>query len=183
MSSTAFDLHHRFAYQLATVIAQVDDWTVATPVPDWSTEDTDHHLLTWLPPVLHNWSGITLAEPVGGLGSRWTACTTVIDSILGDPGQASMPVHTAPFAGPSVETILDMVYTPDVYMHGLDLARASGLPAVVDPEYATNLLVGMRQMGDYLRTGGQYGPEFPPATIVPTNQWLYIGRDPAWSQA
>lgn len=90
--------------------------------------------------------------------------------------------HSA-FAGSSVETILDMVYTPDVYMHGLDLARASGLPAVVDPEYATNLLVGMRQMGDYLRTGGQYGPEFPPATIVPTNQWLYIGRDPAWSQA
>lgn len=93
-----------------------------------------------------------------------------------------MSVHTGPFAGRSVEAILDMVYTPDVYMHGLDLARATGLPVAVDPEYAANLLAGMRQMGDYLRAGGQYGPEFPTSSNDPIDQLMaFIGRDPAWN--
>ncbi len=93
-----------------------------------------------------------------------------------------MSVHTGPFVGHSVEAVLDMVYTPHVYMHGPDLARATGLPAAVDPEYAAKLLAGMRQMGDYLRTGGQYGPEFPTSSNDPIDQLMaFIGRDPARS--
>lgn len=159
----------------------VSDWTAPTPVAGWSTADVVEHLLGWLPGALNAWAGLQLPDLEADLGARWAARADAVDAVLGDSNRATMTLPTGPFAGRQLAGVIDMIYTPDVYMHGLDLARAVGADTRFDPDFAADLLAGMRQMGDALRVGGQYGPAFPVDSDDPVDQLMaHIGRDPAW---
>jgi len=68
-------------------------------------------------------------------------------------------------------------------MHTWDLARATGQDDRLDPGFCAQLLGGMEQMEEVIRSSGQYGPrvEVPAGTDTQTRLLGFIGRDPFWS--
>ena len=63
-------------------------------------------------------------------------------------------VMTGEFAHPmagtmTVEAAIDMLVTPDVFMHSWDLARASGQSVTLDTDYAAGLLSGMEGIEEH----------------------------------
>ena len=94
-------------------------------------------------------------------------------------------VMTGEFAHPmagtmTVEAAIDMLVTPDVFMHSWDLARASGQSVTLDTDYAAGLLSGMEGIEDMLRASGHYGQrvDVPADADVATRLIAFIGRDP-----
>jgi len=71
-----------------------------------------------------------------------------------------------------------------VFMHTWDLARATGQDDRLDPDFCAELLGGMEQMEQVIRSSGQYGPrvEVPPDADTQTRLLGFIGRDPFWCQ-
>lgn len=68
----------------------------------------------------------------------------------------------------------------DTYVHGLDLAVATGQEDKVDPEMAETALALAKEMGlDKFRMPGVFGPEVPCAeTTTPHRRLLaFLGRD------
>ena len=88
-----------------------------------------------------------------------------------------------PMAGTmTVGTAIDMLVTPDIFMHSWDLARASGQAVTLDPDYSTLLLTGLEGIEDMLRASGHYGQrvDVPADADVTTRLIAFIGRDPHW---
>jgi uncharacterized protein (TIGR03086 family) len=75
---------------------------------------------------------------------------------------------------------VDRFYTPDVFMHTWDLARATGQDESLDPGKCAELLEGMLPIDDLLRRSGQYGPrvDVPESADVQTRLLAFIGRTP-----
>ena len=91
---------------------------------------------------------------------------------------------THPFIGTlQLSQAVDRFYTSDIFMHSWDLARAGGQDARLDEDFAGELLGGMAQMEDVLRSSGQYGAPVAVAADAPVVDRLmgFIGRDPAWA--
>lgn len=176
--------HHALrAQRFGAVIAAVPDWDAPTPVSAWKAGDVVEHLLSWPIGVLRDWADIELTdEPSASLADRWSARSRELQSALNDPSVAGHVVADGPFAGSTAAQLVDRIYTADVFMHTWDLARAAGAAYPEDPAYATQLLNGMRQMEDVLRSSGHYGPAHPATSDDPTNQLIaFIGRDPDWT--
>ncbi len=91
---------------------------------------------------------------------------------------------THPYAGTHrLADAIDRFYSADVFMHSWDLARATGQEVELDADFAAQLLAGMAQMEDVLRSSGQYGAPVPVAADAPVVDRLvgFIGRDPGWT--
>jgi hypothetical protein len=67
-------------------------------------------------------------------------------------------------------------------MHTWDLSRATGQDDRLDPGFCAQLLGGMEQMEEAIRSSGQYGPrvEVPGDSDTQTRLLGFIGRDPFW---
>lgn len=170
----------------AGLVAAVTDWEAPAPVDGWRARDVVFHLVDWIPGVLRDGAGVDLPrrdpdvpDPVGD----WARFDTALRAVLARP-----EVMGAPFAHPMAGTMpfpaaLDMLVTPDVFLHSWDLARASGQPVALDPDYCTALLTGMEGIEEMLRSSGHYGQrvDVPADADVQTRLIAFIGRDPAWS--
>ena len=102
--------------------------------------------------------------------------------MLDDPTRAEA-TFTHPMAGTHrLADAIDRFYTTDVLMHRWDLAAAVGVAHALDPDTCADLLDGMAQMEDLLRSSGQYGPAVPVADDAnPVDRLMaFIGRDPSW---
>ena len=68
-------------------------------------------------------------------------------------------------------------------MHTWDLARATGQDDRLDQDFCAQLLAGMSQMEELLRSSGQYGPAVPvPEDASVQDRMIgFIGRDPSWT--
>lgn len=176
------DRHADVAGTFGALIAQITNWDAPTPVAEWQARDIVEHLITWPMPVLSAWAGLHLADdPTASLARRWEERTTTLQAVLDDPAQASRTVDEGPFAGQSIALTIDRAYTADVFMHTWDLARATGQPIQLDPDYAQELLDGLRSMEDVLRDSGQYGPAHPTDSDDPVDQLMaFIGRNTRW---
>lgn len=169
------------ADRFGEVVSAVTDWDAPTPVPEWRARDVVGHLTTWLPGLLSS-DGIEL--PVGDhehpVGS-WQALDTALRTLLAqDP--------TRPFSHPmagegTVTEIVARLFTPDVFLHTWDLARASGQPDRLDGDRCTAMLDGMRSIEPMLRASGQFGVQQPePDDADPTDRLIaFVGRDPRWT--
>jgi uncharacterized protein (TIGR03086 family) len=183
--SNASEHHARVTGEFTKLVLGTTDWDAPSPVADWQAHDVVEHLLTWLPHVVQAWMGIELTDaPDVGWAERWQLRCAAVQGLLDDPATSTKVVETGPFGGQTFADVIDRIYTPDVYMHSWDLARATGQPVELDPGTARGMLDGMRGMEQMLRESGQYGPAHPTASSDPVDQLMgFIGRDPEWRPA
>ena len=180
---SASAVHRRLAGTFGERVEGVRDWDVPTPVDGWVARDVVDHLVTWLPHFLDR-GGVTLPpgpvvadDPVAAWAHHATAVQELLDSPRADEE------FTHPHVGTHV--LADAVttfYTPDVFMHTWDLARATGQDDTLDPAFCEALLAGMTPIEQLLRDSGQYGPAVQvPADARAQDRLIgFIGRDPSW---
>lgn len=175
--------HALVAGEFSRLVAGTPDWSAPAPVDGWSARDVVDHLVTWFPGFLAA-GGVelvpgpaTAADPV----AAWQHHADGVQALLAARGDEEL---THPFVGTlPLAVAVDRFYTADVFMHSWDLARAGGQDAHLDEDLAGDLLGGMEQMEDVLRSSGQYGAPVPVAADAPVVDRLmgFIGRDPAWA--
>lgn len=173
------------AYAAAGFSAAVDavtDWSAPTPVAAWTARDVVGHLIEWLPGFLSNGAGVELL-PVSvedDPAAAWQVRTAEVQALLDMPGDR---IYRSDFLGEKpLAAAIDQFYTADVFMHTWDLARAAGVDPDLDEGRCEEFLGGLRQMGDALRVGDQFGPEIEvPAGASAQDRLIgFIGRDPNW---
>lgn len=177
--------HRRFAAEFTRTVEGVapDGWDAPSPVEGWVARDVVRHLVEWLPAFLRSAVGIELPtgpsvddDPVGA----WRSHTDAVQALLEDPSIADQE-HDLPHIGRmGVGRAIDTIYTPDVFLHRWDLARATGQDERLDEATCAEMLAGMLPLEEVLRASGQYGPrvEVPEDADVQTKLLAFIGRTP-----
>ncbi|NHN56912.1 TIGR03086 family protein [Calidifontibacter sp. DB0510] len=176
--TAAAERHQQFAATFASVIEATTDWDAQSPVPDWKAKDVVDHLLGWLPPLVSAWSTTSLADASGDTAAeRWAGRAAEVQTLLDDPARSAEPVSTGPFAGQPLGDVIDRIYVSDIFMHTWDLARAGGITVQLDPDFARQMLAGMREIESVLRESGQYGPATHTDSTDPVDQLMaFVGR-------
>lgn len=181
---TVAERHRRIANDFADLAQRVTDWGGPAPVAGWTARDVVDHLVTWLPGFLSG-GGVefpagpaTADDPVSG----WISHAEAVQALLDDPERAAAPFSHPQVGSMQTSEAVDRFYTPDVFMHTWDLARATGQDVTLEPELCSQLLAGMEAMEELMRSSGQYGPKVEvPADADPTTRLIgFIGRDPSW---
>lgn len=158
-------------------------WDAPVPVEGWVATDVVRHLVEWLPAFLGRSTGIVLPagpsvddDPVGA----WQTQTDGVQALLDDPASADREFDFPYIGRMSLAQAIAMVYTPDVFMHRWDLARATGQDETLDARRCEQMLEGMLPMDEVLRQSGQCGPrvEVPGDADVQTRLLAFIGRTP-----
>jgi len=180
---------HRQVCQLFTDrVRGTRRWNVPAPVAGWAARDIVRHLTQWLPGFLSAGAAIELPsgpsvddDPV----AAWQIHCAAVQALLDDPATADRDLanpHTGTLA---LDRAIDQFYTADVFMHTWDLARATGQDDRLDPGFCAQLLAGMEQMEEVIRSSGQYGVrvEVPGNADSQTRLLGFIGRDPFWTPA
>lgn len=169
------------------IVAGTTDWGAQSPVAEWKARDVVWHLVDWVPGLIHAGTGIQLptraAASVDPAGD-WGRFDTAFRALLMDPATASTG-FTHPQAGSMpLGTAIDMMITPDVFMHSWDLAQATGQQVDLDQDFAAGLLAGMQGIDEMLRASGQYGAKVavPGDVDAVTSLMAFVGRDPQWRQ-
>jgi uncharacterized protein (TIGR03086 family) len=177
--------HRQVAADFTKVVAAVDDdrWDSPAPVEGWVARDVVRHLVEWLPAFLEGTTGIVLpagpsvdADPAGA----WRAHAEGVQALLDDRATAERHHDFPHIGGMTLGQAIAMIYTPDVFLHRWDLARATGGDETLDPDRCSMMLEGMLALDDVLRQSGQYGPkvEVPEDADPQTKLLGFIGRTP-----
>lgn len=144
------------------------------------------HLTGWFPPFLSAGAGIQLPggpsvdeDPV----SAWRAHCDAVQALLDDPATQDRVLANPHIGELPLDRAVDQFYTADVFMHTWDLARATGQDDRLDAGLCGELLAGMEQFEEAMRSSGQYGARVEvPKDAGPQARLLgFIGRDPFWS--
>lgn len=175
------DVSHRFS----EIVAVVSNWQAPTPVAGWIARDVVEHLVEWFPAFLAS-GGVSLpAGPDAALdpANAWKVLTEAVQALLDDVERSRMPFSHPMVGTHRLEEAIDRFYTPDVFMHSWDLARAAGVDPQLDERFCAVLLEGMEPMDELLRSSGQFGPRVPVADNADAAARLvaFIGRDPQWT--
>ena len=186
-SETPAARHRRVAAGFTAAVESVTDWDAPSPVDGWVARDVVVHLTTWLPDFLENNLGSTFAHrvsPERNPAEAWEFQTNAVQQMLDDPTVANTEVTSAHLGRMTVASCLDMIYTPDVFMHSWDLGRSAGIDCTLDPAYCSQLLAGIQQMDQAMRDSGHYGPKtsVPDTADAQTKLLAFIGRDPEWTK-
>jgi len=159
------------------------DWDAPSPVEGWATRDVVRHLVEWFPGFVESGAGVRLPsgpsvddDPVGA----WLVQSEAIQVLLDDPDTSGKTLSNPHIGEIPLDEAVNNFYTADVFMHSWDLARASGQDETLDPDKCAELLAGMEQYEDAMRSSGQYGPrvEVPADADVQTRLLAFIGRQP-----
>jgi uncharacterized protein (TIGR03086 family) len=178
----------RYAVVAAAFTDRVEgttDWDAPSPVVGWAARDVVWHLVDWIPDVLR--VGASPDLPRRDLATSdppadWARFNNAMLAIVGDT-EITESEFAHPMAGTMpVQTAIDMLVTPDVFLHSWDLDRAMRQSIVLDAGYAGALLAGMEGIEDMLRSSGHYDPRVGTAADadVRTRLIAFIGRDPNW---
>jgi uncharacterized protein (TIGR03086 family) len=167
------------------LVTGTTDWNSPSPVAGWSARDIVWHLVDWIPNVLFEGAAIELPRrnpEVPDPSADWTEFNDGMRSVLARPGFAE-----GTFAHPMAGTMplgaaIDMLVTPDIFMHSWDLARATQQPIALDADYSAALLAGMEGVDEMLRSSGHYGQrvDVPDDADSARRLIAFIGRDPDW---
>lgn len=177
--------HRRFAGAFTDLVRGTTDWDAPAPVPGWTSRDVVCHLVEWFPAFLAG-GDVRLGpgpSPAADPVAAWIHHAAAVQALLDDPATEQRR-FSHPVAGTHwLAVAIDRFYTPDVFMHCWDLARATGQHYAMDAGYAAELLDGMQSMEQVIRSSGQYGHAVPvPADAsVPDRLLGFIGRDPYWT--
>lgn len=176
--------HAVVAGHFSELVDATADWEAPTPVAGWTARDVVAHLTTWFPGFLQSGAAIELPPGAGDPVTAWQRQTRAIQEILDNPELAGRPFSHRHSDRIPVCDAIDQFYTPDVFMHTWDLARATGQPDDLDLDFCAFLLAGMEPFEEAMRSSGQYGQAVPvPSDADPQTRMLgFIGRDPFWSK-
>ncbi|MEV0108715.1 TIGR03086 family metal-binding protein [Nocardia sp. NPDC050799] len=160
------------------------DWSRPSPVAEWTALDIVAHLVEWSRGLLGgadiDLSPLDVAsDPV----AAWKRHVTDIQAILDDP--AGRVLHNPHFGQRPVDEAIDEFYTPDIWMHSWDLAKALGREPDLGQDRCAAALADMEPVERMLRDSGQFGTAVPvPPDASPQDRLMaFIGRDPAWTGA
>jgi uncharacterized protein (TIGR03086 family) len=183
MESTA-DRYRKVAGGFSRRVREVPTgaWDNPAPCEGWVARDVVRHLVEWMPGLFFRTAGLDPPvipsvddDPAGA----WEALDAALLAALEDPEVAATEFDSQ--AGRhSVEAAIDMFGISDILIHTWDLARATGLDEVLDPDEVHGLLVGMEPMDAVLRESGHFGPrvEVPPEADEQTRLIAFTGRHP-----
>jgi uncharacterized protein (TIGR03086 family) len=183
-AAAACHRHREVGERFGRVVSGVRDWSVPTPVPEWTAVDVLRHLLDWLPGLLAAAADVRLApvadpalDPVGS----WRERHAQVQALLEDPERAGRHVDR-PFWTGRLDGLVDGFWTGDVFLHTWDLARATGQDDRLDEATCAEMLAGMEPIEELMRSSGQYGPRVPVPEDASVQDRLlgFIGRDPSW---
>jgi uncharacterized protein (TIGR03086 family) len=180
--------HRQIAQLFTDRVRGTRDWDAPSPVAGWAARDVVRHLTEWLPGFLSAGAGIRLQggpsvdeDPV----AAFEAHSAAVQALLDDPATPGRVLANPRIGELPLDRAIDQFYTPDVFMHTWDLARATGQDDRLDPGFCQQLLAGMEPMEQVIRASGQYGPrvEVPDGADVQAKMLGFIGRDPFWTPA
>ncbi len=170
------------------LVSRTTDWDSPSPVAEWTARGVVEHLVDWIPDILRDGAAIDLprrdpahSDPV----AEWARFDQGLRDVVARP-ELTSGQFAHPMAGTmTVGTAIDMLVTPDVFMHSWDFARAGNQPVTLDADYSAQLLAGMVAIEDMLRSSGHYGQrvDVPVDADVATRLVAFIGRDPQWRPA
>ena len=181
----AAEHHRKIAADFTARVVAVDPaaWDNPAPVEGWRARDVVRHLVEWLPGFLSSGADVDLPkgpspddDPLGA----WQVHCAGVQALLDDPASADVMFSNPHTGDLPLPDAIATFYTPDVFMHTWDLARATGLDETLDEAMCAELLEGMLPIDDLLRSSGQYGPrvEVPDDADVQTRLLGFIGREP-----
>jgi uncharacterized protein (TIGR03086 family) len=162
------------------------NWDVPSPVAEWSARDVVRHLVEWFPSFLSAGAGIELPrgpnvdeDPV----KAWIVHYDGVQAVLDDPATPSKFLKNPHIGEIPLDRAIDQFYTTDVFMHTWDLSRATGQDDRMDEDFCTQLLGGMVEYEEAMRSSGQYGAKFPVPDDADAQSRLlaFIGRNPNWT--
>jgi uncharacterized protein (TIGR03086 family) len=189
MTTTPRDLYLRALDSFAVILNNVSahQWESPTPCTAWNvrqlighTIDAQRQLVAMLtdspprPPV----AAATELESVASLEPKTSWRTADVDvrnaiAELNDSHEVSTPMGSKAL----IEVLATAVIEP--FIHGWDLAIATGQQVDLDTETVDLLLPGVEALGDQLQLTGMYGPPTPAAGARPSEQLLaLLGRQP-----
>lgn len=185
-SDVPAERHRQVAGLFADRVRNTGSWEAPSPVAGWAARDVVRHLTDWLPAFLASGAGVELPhgpsvddDPL----AAWRIHCDGVQKLLENPETARRDVVNPHIGTMSLETAIDRLYTPDVFMHTWDLSRATGQDDRLDADFCAQLLEGMKPLDEVLRSSGQFGARVavPDDADVQTRLIAFIGRDPAWS--
>jgi len=180
--------HRHIAAAFTDRVRAAKHWDAPSPVPGWTARDVVRHLVEWLPSFLAAGANVDLPsgpsvddDPV----AAWQAHCDGVQALLDDPGTPQRMLVNRHIGEVPLDQAIDRFYTPDVFMHTWDLARATGQDDRLDTDFCRVLLAGMEPLEDVIRSSGQYGPRVPTSDDADAQTRLigFIGRDPFWTPA
>ena len=137
-------------------------WDAPSPVAGWVARDIVRHLTQWLPGFVSAGAAIDLPsgpsvddDPV----AAWQIHCAAVQAVLDDPATADRVLADPHIGALPLDRAIDQFYTPDVFMHTWDLARATGQDDRLDPGFCARLLTGMEQMEEVIRSSAITGRE------------------------
>ncbi len=177
------DLADRFT-RLVEGVADDATWNQPAPPKGWTARDVVRHLVEWFPPFLEQGAGIKLPNGPSVDESpvhAWCGFNAAVQAVLDNPTNVDKTFSNPDTGDLALLRAIAQFFTPDVFMHSWDLARATGQDETLDPERCAMMLEGMRAFEDLLRSSGQYGPRVNVSEDAdPQSQFLgFIGRDPS----
>ena len=183
--TTAADEHRKISGHFTELVNGVadSDWDAPSPVEGWAARDVVRHLVEWFPGFLESGAGVRLPsgpsvddDPVGA----WLIHSEGVQALLDDPETADRVLSNPHIGEIPLDEAVNNFYTSDVFMHAWDLARATGQDETLDLDKCAELLAGMEQYEEAMRSSGQYGPrvEVPADADVQTRMLAFIGRQP-----
>ncbi len=181
------DRHRQVTNLFTERVRATRSWDAPSPVAGWTARDVVRHLTEWLPALLEAGAGPELPHgpsPDNDPVAAWQVHCDGVQAVLDDPETAHRELSHPHIGRLPVATAIDQFYTADVFMHTWDLSRATGQDDRLDPDFCAQLLGGMEQMEEVIRSSGQYGPrvEVPAGADAQTKMLGFIGRDPFWPE-
>ncbi|QFG23385.1 TIGR03086 family metal-binding protein [Actinomadura sp. WMMB 499] len=186
LSDDPAERHRQVAGLFTDRVRGTRSWDAPSPVAGWTARDVVRHLTDWFPAFLASGTGIDLPRGPSAdddPSATWQVHCDGVQALLDDPETAHRKLTNPHIGTLPLATAIDRFYTADVFMHTWDLARATGQDDRLDPDLCAELLDGMEQMEEVLRSSGQYGPrvEVPDGADVQARLLGFIGRDPSWT--
>jgi len=187
LSDRPAERHRQVAGLFTDRVHGTKSWDAPSPVAEWAARDVVRHLTEWFPGFLASGAGIELPrgpsvddDPV----AAWEVHSDGVQAVLDDPETQHRELTNRHLGQLPLAAAIDQFYTSDVFMHTWDLARASGQDDRLDPDFCAQLLAGMAEMEEVMRSSGQYGApvEVPADADAQTRMLGFIGRDPFWSR-
>jgi uncharacterized protein (TIGR03086 family) len=187
LSDSPAERHRQVAGLFTDRVHGTKSWDEPSPVAGWAARDVVRHLVEWFPGFLAAGAGIDLPrgpsaddDPV----AAWQVHSAGVQAVLDDPETAHRTLSNPHIGQLPLAGGIDQFYTSDVFMHTWDLARATGQDDRLDPGFCAQLLAGMEQMEEVIRSSGHYGARVrvPADADAQTRMLGFIGRDPSWSR-
>jgi uncharacterized protein (TIGR03086 family) len=161
-------------------------WSNPAPCEGWTARDVVRHLVEWVPSFFSR-AEIDLPVSVSvddDPAKAWAQLRDALQARLDDAEVAASEIDIEPVGRHTVAAAIEQFVTADIVVHTWDLAKAAGLDATIDHDFAARMVPAMTAIGDMLVASGHYKQAVAVADDASVEDKLIAstGRDPAWSR-